>query len=122
MTDESDAEILFRIEQIETQPATIDRQIVQAEKRLRDYMRKAPIAIRASRLKEETAAQTIAEMRAAIASLHWLAKNRDWIRQEAERRRKLEAAQRHPLVESMTEAGLPVDVVDVRDLRERATA
>lgn len=98
-------------------------QIVEVEKTVRDRARRYPDLVGRGRLKPETADQKLAAMRAVQSTLTWLEQNLDWIKPEAERRRRArqlaaEAAElaRDPAVAEVLAAFPGAAIAAVREL------
>lgn len=74
---------------IETKPtewASIEDQIDEMDRAIRDCARRYPALVAAGRLRPETAHRKLWAKRRARASLAVLAKHQDWIRPEIQRR------------------------------------
>lgn len=67
---------------------SIDDQIAEVEREIRQRIRRYPEVVAKGQLKEETAARKLWQLQAAAASLRFLRDNADWIRPIAEERRR----------------------------------
>lgn len=108
---------------------TLDEQIEEVAREIRQRERVYPKWIAAGRLKQETADQKLEHLRAAQATLQWLFANMDWIRPIAVERRQVQLeremetqfAANHPAVKAIQEAIPGTEIVGVRSI-ERAVA
>lgn len=67
-------------------PISLDEQIAEVEREIRQRARLYPAWVEKGRLKAETADAKLAALRAAQSTLMWLDRNHVWIKQEAQRR------------------------------------
>lgn len=73
---------------------TLSDQIEEVGKQIRDFERRAPYLIDNGKMFAETVERKIARLKAAYATLEWMALNETWIKREAELRLAEDRARR----------------------------
>lgn len=108
-------------------PVSLNDQIEEVGKQLRDFERRAPWLIDNGKIYPDTAQRKIDHLRAAYRTLEWMALNEAWIKQEAklrraaelheiEQRELLEEIENDPALQSAREAFPDAEIAQIRNL------